>query len=255
MTLCRLCNRSNNFGKSHVIPEAFFRPLRNGAAPSYLIADGAYPKRSPIGIYDSGILCQECERKFGPLDDYGVNVLLNNFDALFAPVLDSGSVVVRQSTAGEIDQERLLRFFVSVLWRASVSTQSYYNRVQLGPHEVVAAQALVPGTPIDSRFAVALSCWRNGNDDDSQLLSKTNMDPFSEKWDGVNAYRFYFGDVVAYIKVDKRPFPKELDSIALGSRDYVMLVAREFMSSSDLSAMQETMRRAKKPSNRMPPFM
>jgi hypothetical protein len=80
------------------------------------------------------------------------------------------------------------------------------------------------------------------------------MDPFLEKWDGVNAYRFYFGDVVAYIKVDKRAFPPELAAIALGRQDRVMLVAREFMSSSDLSAIQETMRRAKKPSNRMSPF-
>jgi hypothetical protein len=80
------------------------------------------------------------------------------------------------------------------------------------------------------------------------------MDPFLEKWDGVNAYRFYFGDVVAYIKADKRPFPEELNSIFLGGGDRVMLIAREFMSSSDLSAMQATMRRAKKPSNRTPLF-
>ena len=248
--LCRLCNNSNKFGKSHVIPEAFFRVGNAHGGPKYMVADGQYPKKALIGVYDSGILCQECERKFGWLDNYGADVLINRLDELFVPVREQDSVVVRRSVPGEVDQEQLLRFFVTVLWRASISTQPYYGRVRLGPYESLAAKAVDLNTPLDSAFAVALSCWGMEKDDDAHILSRTNMDPFAEKWDGINSYRFYFGDVVAYIKVDKRLFSKELNSIILGASDSVLMVTRDFMSSYDLSAMQLTMKKAKIPAGR-----
>lgn len=247
---CRLCDISNNFGKSHVIPEAFFRARHADAGPKYMVADGQYPKKAPVGVYDSAILCQGCERKFGWLDDYGAEVLINRFDELFVPVREQNSIVARRSVPGKVDQERLLRFFVSVLWRASISTNSYYRRVRLGPYESLAAKAVDPDVALDSAFAVALSCWGREKDDDAHILSRTNMDPFAEKWDGVNSYRFYFGDVVAYIKVDRRPFPRELDAIILERSDSVLMIEREFMSSNDLVAMQATMKKAKIPTGR-----
>jgi len=34
-----------------------------------------YPTRAPIGIYDPGILCNECEREFSDWDAYAQKVL------------------------------------------------------------------------------------------------------------------------------------------------------------------------------------
>ena len=66
------------------------------------------------------------------------------------------------------------------------------------------------------------------------------MDPFKEKWGETTAYRFYFGEVVAYIKADKRPFPKELKQYSLGSHESLTIIARDFSKSKDFGALRHT---------------
>src|SRR5215208_880584 len=131
MPKCRLCGRNRKLIKAHIIPEAFFREARGNAKKPRLIFDdpNTYPKQSLIGVYDQEILCEQCESKFQHLDDYGVQVLLTQFQELFLPVT-YGDRVVYQAT--DINHNLLLRFFVATLWRASVSTQMFYKDVNLG---------------------------------------------------------------------------------------------------------------------------
>ena len=72
MAQCRLCAEDRKLVKAHVIPEAFFRVLRAGGETPILISNVAntYPKRSPIGVYDQNILCEDCETMFSQVDDY-----------------------------------------------------------------------------------------------------------------------------------------------------------------------------------------
>lgn len=57
--LCRFCNSERPLIKAHVVPEGFSRVLRDGSAVPELLTNkrGAYPKRSPTGVYDKSILC------------------------------------------------------------------------------------------------------------------------------------------------------------------------------------------------------
>jgi len=68
---CRLCNRQLKFAKSHVIPEAFWRELRDEKDVPLLVssAEGSFPQRNPIGVYDQTILCEVCETTFNAMDD------------------------------------------------------------------------------------------------------------------------------------------------------------------------------------------
>ncbi len=66
------------------------------------------------------------------------------------------------------------------------------------------------------------------------------MDPFPEKWDGINAYRLYLGQIVAYIKVDRRPFEYPLRDLTLGRYDLLSIVQRDFATSKDFAVMVKT---------------
>ena len=66
------------------------------------------------------------------------------------------------------------------------------------------------------------------------------MDPFRENWDGVNTYRMYFGEVVAYIKVDKRSLGSPLKEYILLSGEQVTVIARNFDESKDFQSMIRT---------------
>jgi hypothetical protein len=237
MSLCRLCLTEQNLIRAHVIPAAFFCVQRvNGEAPPMLLTNtrGAYTKKAPIGVYDEGILCSACENKFQKLDDYGIKVLLKRFDDFFHPIQQGGQIVEYESSG--IDQLLLLRFFVSVLWRASVSTQSFYKRVALGPYDADAAIAVnSPHLPVPAAFAAVLSRWRTTDENDG--AADGMLDPIREKLVGVNTYRFYFGRIVARLKASNQPFPAQLSCVELGSDPMLRIVTRDFGESKDLATM------------------
>jgi hypothetical protein len=171
------------------------------------------------------------------MDDYGINIFLKRREELFKPVPREGEPVAWQSEL--IDQHRLLVFLVGTLWRASVSTHSFYQRVDLGPLELLARKVVMDqeaAVPVE--FGAVLSQWCAV--DEHRNLSMGLMDPFKEKWGEATAYRFYFGEVIAYIKADKRPFPSMLKQQSLGAHESLTMIARDFAKSKDFGALRHT---------------
>ena len=243
MNQCRLCGNNNKLIKAHVIPEAFFREIVIGDEGAHLISGspGELPKRSPIGVYDREILCDQCEVKFGRVDDYGVLVLLKRFHELFLPIINEKRIVGYQ--AENINQDLLLRFLVSTLWRASVSTQPFYDSIDLGPLESLARQTILnPNTPVPIQFTAMLWSWNPNND--SYIATKSLMNPFHINGQTINTYRFYFGEVAADIIADTQPIPDNTRILHLLEGPSVIIVAREFTTSKDYAAIIHTVKQS-----------
>ena len=239
MPLCRLCGNDRKLIKAHIIPEAFFRVLREGKDPPLLVSGtpNQPPKDSPTGVYDKGILCDACELKFNRCDHYGVETLLNRLDELFKPISGQGKITIYQAKG--IDQKLLLQFLLATMWRASVSTHPFYQRVKLGPFEAVARRAILePEKPVPDAFSAVLSRWTV--EKKNARIARGMMDPCRECINGVNAYRFYFGHVVAYIKCDRQNFAEPLKNLALLKQSTVDMVARSFEESSDFAVIEHT---------------
>lgn len=237
MRQCRLCGTNAKLVKSHIIPEAFFRELRSEGEIPLLVTgrEGHFPKKAPIGVYDSELLCSACEALFSSGDSYGIDVLLSQFDRYFNPLHLAERTLAFQGD--DVDNIRLLRFLISVLWRASVSTQRFYGAVKLGPHEELAKNSMFESaTP--STFNAVLSRWDDAEDESHPTTGM--MNPHKERWDGVNAYRLYFGKVVAYVKVDKRNFSETFEPLSLQAGSPCRIVNRQLSTSKDLKAMRKT---------------
>ena len=222
--------------KSHAIPEAFFRQLRDGPHAPILVSNVAntWPARAPIGVYDNDVLCDGCEPKFGPSDAYGAEVLINRLDELFQPVVADGRIVAYFGQG--VDQLRLKLFFLSVLWRAAISKHGFYDRMKLGPHlDRIRAVLDSPHNIHPDEYSGLMSRWIASPN--KEAFADGLMSPILEKWHGINAVRMYFGKVVAYIKVDKRPFPEHIRGFVLGAHTSAVQIAREFDSSKDFAAM------------------
>jgi hypothetical protein len=234
---CRLCQKSENLVKAHVIPEAFFRELRDLSGETPILISGSgldYPKRVPIGVYDSTILCQECENRFSACDDYAIKVLLHDFDNTFIPLCHEGRTIAYRSDS--VDQATLLKFFVATLWRSSVSTHSFYSKVNLGPVERIAKGVFLDQSPHEGhRFSTILSRWEASAELD--LITAAMISPFHDRWDGTNGYRFYFGRIQAYIKTDKRPYKSPLSEIAILAAPELIVIPWQLDKSNDFRAL------------------
>ena len=81
------------------------------------------------GPYDDSILCLDCERTFNDFDNYGWQIL--GSPSLSNPVHDETG----RSYAYRIscDTDKIRRFLLSVLWRASVSSLACFSKVNSVP--------------------------------------------------------------------------------------------------------------------------
>ncbi|MEQ1656822.1 MAG: hypothetical protein ABL960_14105 [Nitrospira sp.] len=230
--VCRFCSQHKPLIKAHVIPEGFFRVLRGDSSIPELLSNkvGEYPKRAPIGVYDKLILCRECDGLFSDWDNHAQKVLLQDFSEETA--IDGGAAKIGWKVA-DFDYRALKLFFVSLLWRASVSTHEFYRRVSLGPLEGELRAMIVaeePGSP--EAFAVTLARF------DHPAFTGM-LDPHLEQYEGVNYCRFYLSGFVAYIKIDQQPAPKFLSDFIIREGAPIIVLLRNAQESKDTLVMRE----------------
>ena len=222
---CKICTQANKLVKAHVIPESFFRPLRKGEKPPYLVSMGNYRKRAPIGVYDKTILCESCEQLFGQWDDYAQMLLLQNFDQ--ARPLKKGDDIYGY-VYDSYDYEKLKLFFISLLWRASVSSHEYFGSVKLNVFEDVAKKHIVdqdPGSKDD--FSVILAHF------DELDGKRTMLNPQPQRMDSLNYYLFYLTGFMAYVKVDSRKVTGTLKKFIMSPDLDLPIVRRYFLISNE----------------------
>ena len=193
---CKLTGMEGKGVNAHIIPRSFFRidPEEKELARIYTNKEGEYPKRAPKGVYDSSIVVEEGERVFSGWDDYAAELLITNVGN-FLTIYDQGETIGYQLK--EYDYQSLKLFFLSVLWRAAVSSHPFYDRVKLGPHLEIIRDLLLRGNLDNSEpYDVVLARW-HGEEDTGML------NPHRNRFEGLNYYLIYMDRYVAYIKVDK----------------------------------------------------
>jgi len=220
---CKFCFYTHTLVKSHIIPRALYGELRNDkgkVATEMSPHEGEYPARRPSGYYDY-FLCFEHESQFNDWDTYACELLRD----LLPDKYDNGWIF------RSFDYPLIKLFFLSLLWRAHCADISFFNRVNLGPHEKKIRNLIAnkdPSVPED----YAISLWRS-----EESLAKGVIAPLTEKYDGVNYIRFYLPGYMALIKVDKRPLKKEFKINLLTDSNHWYLPKKTYQGSSEEKMM------------------
>lgn len=228
---CKLTSAEGKGIKAHIIPKSFCAIDSNERKLTKIFtnAKGHYTERSPLGIYDNGIVTEEGERVFSVWDDYAAELLIERKSS-FEPLIHHGEVVAFQIPRYEYKKLKL--FFLSVLWRASVSTKPFFKNVGLGPHEAKIKEALLESNPKDSDwFSVSIAKW-SGHPEGAGM-----MNPYRTRFEGLNYYVVYLGHYIAYYKVDKRIPCTELQEIQLRENSPLIAVAKDLNTSKELETM------------------
>jgi len=233
--ICKFCGENKRLIKAHIIPEAFFRRLRTGQIPLLMTTNspGKHPKRLPVGVYDGTIVCADCEKIWGQWDSYGQS-FLGDIPLGGKPLSVQGRTVAYM--VEQYDYVKLKLFFISLLWRASASSQPYYARISLGSVESKAKELILnrnPGTR--EQFSVTLAKF-------DHPLGTGMLDPHKERPEGINYCRFYLGGYVAYIKTDSRPGVAHLRDFALSPSGPLYVIARDLERSKELPLIKKMLK-------------
>lgn len=179
---CKLCLRSTTLCDSHALPNSLFNYiLRKNDGKAIVIVDDAHtPIRYSSDTWDVQLLCADCERLLNQrYDAYGMSVFRGHQGKV---ILDSVGVNLLR-----IDRRRLRMFFLSVLWRISVSSHPNYSNIDL-PFlwEEDLRSALLEGKPItQSRYTVAVYKMRDSTPEggfDGESLRNFIMSPFGRSF-------------------------------------------------------------------------
>ncbi len=224
---CKFCHQDRKLVKAHVVPRSFFEINPTELPRLATDKEGTFPKRAPTGIYDTQLVCETCERLISPYDDYALRLLVADREAA-SQVVYEGQVIAYNY--GAYDYQKLKLFFLSLLWRASESSHTFYRLINLGSHKPKIRQAISDSDAGDAGFY-------------SVVLAKFPrpygiLDPHTTRFDGINFCQIYLAEYVAYIKVDKRALPESFQGLELHDHRSLIVLARDPANSRDTQIMR-----------------
>jgi hypothetical protein len=125
---CRLCELEKELQKSHIIPDFFWRHIKNHHGQFVFVTIALEPiaKLDQETYNKEPLLCWDCEQKIKAYEDYAKALL---FEPKKLNVTITDTPTKRYITGIDYDKFRL--FQLSILWRARISSQAFFSNVQL----------------------------------------------------------------------------------------------------------------------------
>lgn len=125
--ICKYCGQSKQLCSAHIIPKSFYNLQKNKRFIG-LSNDGTKDLVScQNGFKDDNILCSDCDKKLGIYDKYAKEILYDKI-----PQCRRFNTPLFLMTNEQFDYQRMRLFFISLVWRASISQQDACSQISLG---------------------------------------------------------------------------------------------------------------------------
>ncbi len=240
--VCRFCGQSKKLIKAHVVPEKFFSlDVQN---PLLMIAaDKPYETRCPIGIYDENILCADCDNKLGVYDEEAQKLFLTNIGIYKHKDKD-----LHEIPPSAYNYEKLRLFFISLIWRASISSMNAFRNVSLGQKFEKMALDILKDPALDREDLFSVLIFKLKENPDIPL-EKVYIEPWSFRCEGARMYSFVFAGYNIHIKVDKRKLNQPIADFFLKSNSNLFILSQNSEQALSLMARITTQHNQLKSNN------
>jgi hypothetical protein len=212
---CKLTGTVGPFVKSHILPASLTKPAYPGGM-LFQHGSGRRAQKRRTSWYDQALVCAEGEKILSELDDWGIKYLRRErlVWSGFGPVTRIEPDVSLFDFGPELhdyglrklqveDPEILRKFFLSLLWRASVSRLPEMGEVKL---DVADEERLTSYLRGDSSLPLSFyPCWLTQHHQVGFTHNHTPVKQVKEipasygsSSKSVPIYRFYFDGLVAH---------------------------------------------------------
>lgn len=224
MGLCRFCGKTTKLIKAHIVPQKFYTyPIATEEDKQLILVseNKHYKPKCPIGVYDENILCAECDGAFGIYDEEIQKLLLADIRRYKRKDVES----LYEIPFTAFDYQKLRLFFVSMLWRASISSNDVFKHIKFGVKYEKLSLAILKDPKLDSdNFALIIMKLKSC---EKAPIEKVFIQPTSCRIKGVNFYRFVFSGYRILIKVDGRKLSDGLVAFSLKPNTNLLIMEME----------------------------
>lgn len=186
--ICRLCKEEKKLCHSHIIPEFFYKNIYDHYGRFYEIS---IDEDSRVNFEQKGareyLFCEDCEQHLNKNERY-VNQFFFGGKEIDMTIYDEYAVV------HNADYKKFKLLQLSILWRASITSHSFFRHIDLGEEVEEQIQEMIldeePGDP--SYFGCNINMIKLPNGLDANFFTSPDI----VKKDDKLAYRFVFSNMV-----------------------------------------------------------
>ena len=200
---CRLCLNVRPLCRSHIIPEFLYEELYDPRHRCFAIPPAP---QEPERLLQKGereqLLCQECETHLSVHERY----ICETFRNSRLQAVRRGNL---QLFAG-LNYSHIRLFFLSILWRMSISSLAFFRDVDLGPRAEHLRQKILaddPGEPYEYGFTCTIPVI------DDTFYRDFILQPHAVRVDGRRVYRTVLGGLVVLYYVSRQRLPQSQESV------------------------------------------
>ncbi|WP_157373395.1 hypothetical protein [Algoriphagus terrigena] len=162
------------------------------------------------GIHEPNILCKECD-----------NSLLSSFERYFSIFFNSNKIPIEKSPnlisdfdlngnkffhCSNADYSKLKLFFLSILWRSSLSNHEFFKEISLGPHEDKIRLMLLNNSPGDvDDYPVMISIVDQAPKSPKDYIGQ----PTLKKYKGHKIAGFWISSIMFAVVISSHRKPSE----------------------------------------------
>lgn len=143
---CKLCLKETDLKKSHIIPKSYGRFIKEGNQKLYSFRKEIDKVETMQDLPSEYLLCNECEKKFSIYENY-FSRFMQKFNLTVQR--DGAFLNVNDSIKKEKTYTLIKSYFLSLVWRMSISKNPLFVQISLGPYEEKMRILLLSAKPID----------------------------------------------------------------------------------------------------------
>lgn len=238
--ICLLCGECKPLcQKSHIIPRRIYALIKLNSQESLKIySQQSKSKQSQSGIQDKDILCSDCEQIFGVWDKYAQKLLKNLKNGEHSHNIFNPSPSIKYIEIKNFDYKKLKLFFMSVLWRASLTKDTFFKNINLNDQW-------------QSKLTEMLKRQDHGSEDEFSIIItmyegiEANCMPLPQRKrgkDGINFYDFRLANFSCLIKVDNRKFSDNLKNSIMAEDRPLIIYCKDYKKTQEYGILLKNIR-------------
>jgi hypothetical protein len=237
---CKFLHEEKKLVKqSHIIPNFFLKDLILESNEKNIVTlNGKRKKPIQTLYFEKYILSYEAESFFSKLETYAKDFFTNFNYPLFKCTNGEFNGGYQITNA---DYKKLKAFFISIIWRSSISNREEFCDIKLGKLEEVARSFLLDyfnDNYIETKiFDLLIIKLNKINNTKYPTLNKFISTPFKIKHNDVNFLCLFLGGFQIDIKCDSRKMPNHLRELVVKDNNFLVL-DKEFENSKEFKQLK-----------------